>query len=166
MLQLAALKGLFADVVEEPVTFVNAPALAAERGLEISLLTDEDSPDYRNLLTLRGVLPTGEEVSVSGTLSGTRQVEKLTEINGFDVDLVAAEHLLFLRYADMPGIVGRVGAALGDAGVNIAGAQVSRTSQGGDALMAITVDSAVAGEVLEQIAASIGATSARSVDLV
>ncbi|MEO6205291.1 MAG: phosphoglycerate dehydrogenase [Mycobacteriales bacterium] len=166
VLQLAALKGLFADVVEETVTFVNAPALAAERGLEISLLTDEESPDYRNLLTLRGVLPTGEEVSVSGTLSGTRQIEKLTEIDGFDVDLVAAEHLLFLRYADMPGIVGRVGAALGDAGVNIAGAQVSRTSQGGDALMAITVDSAVAVSVLEQIATAIGATSARSVDLV
>ncbi len=166
VLQLAALKGLFADVVEEAVTFVNAPALAAERGLGISLLTDEESPDYRNLLTLRGVLPTGEEVSVSGTLSGTRQIEKLTEIDGFDVDLLAAEHLLFLRYADMPGIVGRVGAALGDAGVNIAGAQVSRTSQGGDALMAITVDSAVAGDVLEQIAAAIGATSARSVDLV
>ncbi len=166
VLQLAALKGLFADVVEEAVTFVNAPTLAAERGLGISLLTDEESPDYRNLLTLRGVLPTGEEVSVSGTLSGTRQVEKLTEVDGFDVDLVAAEHLLFLRYADMPGVVGRVGAALGDAGINIAGAQVSRTSQGGDALMAITVDSAVAGEVLEQIAEAIGATSARSVDLV
>jgi D-3-phosphoglycerate dehydrogenase len=166
VLQLAALKGVFADVVEESVTFVNAPALAAERGLQVSLSTDAESPDYRNLLTLRGVLPTGENVSVSGTLSGTRQVEKLTEIDGFDVDLLAAEHLLFFRYADQPGIVGRVGAALGEAGVNIAGAQVSRTSQGGDALMALTVDSAVPGQVLDDIAAAIGATSARSVDLV
>jgi D-3-phosphoglycerate dehydrogenase len=165
VLQLAALKGVFADVVEESVTFVNAPALAAERGLDISLSTDAESPDYRNLLTLRGVLPTGEEVSVSGTLSGTRQVEKLTEIDGFDVDLLASEHLLFFRYADQPGIVGRVGAALGAAGINIAGAQVSRTSQGGDALMALTVDSAVPSEVLDEIAAAIGATSARSVDL-
>jgi D-3-phosphoglycerate dehydrogenase len=166
VLQLAALKGVFADVVEESVTFVNAPTLAAERGLQVSLSTDAESPDYRNLLTLRGVLPTGENVSVSGTLSGTRQVEKLTEIDGFDVDLLAAEHLLFFRYADQPGIVGRVGAALGEAGVNIAGAQVSRTSQGGDALMALTVDSAVPGQVLDDIAAAIGATSARSVDLV
>jgi D-3-phosphoglycerate dehydrogenase len=165
VLQLAALKGVFADVVEESVTFVNAPTLAAERGLQVSLSTDAESPDYRNLLTLRGVLPTGESVSVSGTLSGTRQVEKLTEIDGFDVDLLAAEHLLFFRYADQPGIVGRVGAALGEAGVNIAGAQVSRTSQGGDALMALTVDSAVPGQVLEDIAAAIGATSVRSVDL-
>jgi D-3-phosphoglycerate dehydrogenase len=58
-----------------------------------------------------------------------------------------------------------VGAALGAAGVNIAGAQVSRTSQGGDALMALTVDSAVPGDVLDEIAGAIGATSARSVDL-
>ncbi|MCW2570097.1 MAG: phosphoglycerate dehydrogenase [Frankiales bacterium] len=165
VLQLAALKGVFADVVEESVTFVNAPTLAAERGLQVSLSKDAESPDYRNLLTLRGVLPDGETVSVSGTLSGTRQVEKLTEVDGFDVDLLAAEHLLFFRYADQPGIVGRVGAALGAAGVNIAGAQVSRTAQGGDALMALTVDSAVPGDVLDEIAGAIGATSARSVDL-
>ena len=165
VLQLAALKGVFEDVVEESVTFVNAPTLAAERGVEVSLSTDAESPDYRNLLTVRGVLPSGETVSVSGTLSGIRQVEKLTEIDGFDVDLLASDHLLFFRYADQPGIVGRIGAALGQAGVNIAGAQVSRTSQGGDALMALTIDSAVPAEVLEEIAAAIGATSARSADL-
>ncbi len=165
VLQLAALKGVFHDVVEEAVTFVNAPTLAAERGLTVTMTSDAVSPDWRNLLTVRGVLTTGQTVSVSGTLSGTRQVEKLTEVNGFDVDLVAAEHLLFLRYADMPGVVGRVGAALGAAQVNIAGAQVSRTAQGGDALMALTVDSAVSAEVLEQIAEEIGATSVRAVDL-
>ncbi|MCW2726194.1 MAG: phosphoglycerate dehydrogenase [Frankiales bacterium] len=166
VLQLAALKGIFTDVVEEAVTFVNAPALAADRGLEVSLTTDVDSPDYRNLITVRGVLPTGQTVSVSGTLSGTRQVEKLTEVDGFDVDLVAAEHLLFFRYEDQPGIVGRVGAALGAAAINIAGAQVSRTDKGGHALMALTVDSAVPADVLDEIATAIGATSARSVDLV
>jgi D-3-phosphoglycerate dehydrogenase len=165
VLQLAALKGVFADVVEESVTFVNAPALAAERGLEVSLTADADSPDYRNLLTLRGVLPTGETVEVSGTLAGTRQVEKLTSVDGFDVDLPASEHLVFFRYVDQPGVVGRVGAALGEAGVNIAGAQVSRAAQGGDALMGLTVDSAVPADVLAEIASAIGATSARAVDL-
>ena len=76
-----------------------------------------------------------------------------------------AEHLVVLRYADKPGVVGTVGAALGGAQVNIAGAQVSRTSQGGNALMALTVDSAVPALVLDQIAAAIGAQSARAVDL-
>jgi D-3-phosphoglycerate dehydrogenase len=166
VLQLAALKGVFADVVEEQVTFVNAPALATERGVEVQLTTDPESPDYRNLITVRGVLPTGEQVSVSGTLAGTRQVEKLTEVDGFDVELAASGHLVFFRYSDRPGVVGAVGATLGEAGVNIAGAQVSRTSQGGDALMAVTVDSTVPTDVLEQIATTIGATSARTVDLV
>ena len=165
VLQLAALKGVFADVVEEQVTFVNAPALAAERGVDVQLTTSLDSPDFRSLITLRGVLADGTAVSVSGTLSGPRQVEKLTEVDGFDVDLIPAEHLVFLRYADRPGVVGTVGAALGEAQVNIAGAQVSRTSQGGDALMALTVDSLVPADVLDGIVAAIGAQSARTVDL-
>ena len=165
VLQLAALKGVFADVVEEQVTFVNAPALAAERGVDVALSTSPESPDFRSLVTVKGVLPDGTDVRVSGTLSGSRQVEKLTDVDGFDVDLAAAQHLVFLRYEDRPGVVGTIGAALGEAGVNIAGAQVSRTSQGGAALMALTVDSAVPAEVLEQIAAAIGADSARAVDL-
>jgi D-3-phosphoglycerate dehydrogenase len=165
VLQLAALKGVFASVVEEQVTFVNAPSLAAERGCEVSLTKDPDSPDHRSEITVRGVLPSGETVSVSGTLSGPRMVEKLTDVEGFDVDLVPADHLVFLRYGDRPGVVGIVGAALGEAQVNIAGAQVSRTSQGGDALMALTVDSAVPAEVLEAIGTAIGAHSVRAVDL-
>ena len=165
VLQLAALKGIFSAVVEEQVTFVNAPALAVERGLEVSLVTDLESPDYRNLITVRGVLTTGAVVSVSGTLTGTRQVEKLTEVDGFDVELVADEHLLFFRYHDQPGVVGQVGAQLGQAGINIAGAQVSRTAQGGDALMALTVDSLPPDHLLDQIAVAIGAHSVRSVDL-
>jgi D-3-phosphoglycerate dehydrogenase len=165
VLQLAALKGVFADVVEEQVTFVNAPTLAAERGLEVSLATDLDSPDYRNVIRVHGVLPTGELVSVSGTLTGPRQIEKLVEVDGFDIELVADQHLLFFRYHDQPGIVGLVGAHLGDAGINIAGAQVSRTEQGGDALMALTVDSAVPHDVLDRLAREIGAHSVRSIDL-
>ena len=166
VLQLAALKGVFADVVEEQVTFVNAPALAAERGVEVSLSTHADSPDYRNLVTVRGVLPTGVTVTVSGTLTGQRQVEKLTDIEGFDVDLVPAEHMVFFRYHDRPGVVGTVGARLGERGINIAGAQVSRTSPDGDALMALTVDDAIPHDLLSQIAAAVGAHSARTVDLV
>ena len=89
VLQLAALKGVFADVVSEAVTYVNAPLLARDRGLEVRLTTSPDSPDYRNLITVRGTLPTGEQVSVSGTLTGVRHIEKLTEIDGFDLEIPA-----------------------------------------------------------------------------
>ena len=165
VLQLSALKGVFADVVEDPVTFVNAPLHAAERGVELDLVTSEESPEYRNLVTVRGTLAAGGEISVSGTLSGPRHIEKLVEIDGFDIDVVPTRHLAFLRYSDRTGVVGIVGQILGDADVNIAGMQVSRRQAGGEALMVLTVDSAIPTDALNDIALRIGATSARSVDL-
>jgi D-3-phosphoglycerate dehydrogenase len=165
VLQLSALKGVFAGVVEDPVTFVNAPLLAAERGVELALETSADSPDHRNLVTVRGTLPDGVQVSVSGTLSGPRHIEKLTDIDGFDIDVTPARHLVLFRYDDKPGVVGVVGQVLGEAGVNIAGMQVSRRAAGGEALMVLSVDSAVPAEALQDIAARIGASSARPVDL-
>jgi len=166
VLRLAALRGLFAPVVSDPVSYVNAPLLAQDRGVTISLTTSPDSPDFRSLFVLSGVLAGGGTVSVGGTLSGPRMVEKLVEVDGFSVDLPPSEHLLFLGYADRPGIVGRVGALLGDAGVNIAAMQVARAAVGGDALMALTVDSAAPPAVLDAIRSSVGATTARAVDLV
>ena len=124
------LKGVFSDVVEEQVTYVNAPLLAEQRGLEVALTSDVESPDYRNLVTVRGAMADGTQVTVSGTLFGKNQVPKLTEVDGFDVDLDLSGYLLFFTYTDRPGVVGAVGAALGEAGINIAGAQVSRTTRG------------------------------------
>ncbi len=165
VLELAALKGAFCDVVEEAVSYVNAPLLAAERGLAVRLVTDPDSPDHRNLITLRGTLPDGSQVSVSGTLVGIGQRERLVEVDGYDVDLEPTEHLAFLRYQDRPGMVGTVGGILGAAGVNIAGMQVARDTKGGHALVALSVDSAILSETLEEIATAIDAVSVRAVDL-
>jgi D-3-phosphoglycerate dehydrogenase len=165
VLELAALKGLFVDVVEDPVSYVNAPVLAAERGVQVRLTTDAESPDYRNLVSLRGTLADGNQVSVSGTLTGTRHVEKIVEIDGFDVEVALSDHMAVFRYEDRPGMVGTVGRVLGDAGVNIAGMQVSRDRRGGHALVAMTVDSAIPTAVLTEIVDAIGAESARQVDL-
>ncbi len=165
VLQLAALKGVFSDVVEEPVTYVNAPLLAAERGVQVRMAASPHSPDYRSLLTVKGALATGEQITVSGTLSGPRSLEKLTEVNGFDVELPPARHLAFFRYHDRPGVVGAVGQILGAADVNIASMQVARRSQGGEALMVITVDTALPAGALEEIVARVGASSGRAVDL-
>jgi D-3-phosphoglycerate dehydrogenase len=165
VLQLAALKGVFSDIVEDAVTYVNAPLLAADRGVEVSLVTDKESPDWRNVVTLRGTLPDGQVVSVGGTLTGPRQVEKLVEVNGFDMELSPAEHMVFLTYSDRPGIVGIVGQILGAQGINIAGMQVCRDARGGHALIVLTVDSALPPAVLEDITSSIGAVVGRAVDL-
>jgi D-3-phosphoglycerate dehydrogenase len=162
VLQLAALRGVFTDVVEEQVTFVNAPLLAADRGIEVVLTSTEECPDYRNLLTVRGTLPDGSVVSVGGNLTGPRMVQKLVGVNGFDVEVALAEHMVFLTYEDRPGVVGAVGQLLGQSGVNIAGMQVARQSEGGSALMVLTVDSAIRPGTLDEIGAAVGATQVRA----
>jgi D-3-phosphoglycerate dehydrogenase len=165
VLELAALKGVFSDVVEEQVSYVNAPLLAAERGVAVRLVTEGESPDHRNLITLRGTLADGSQVSVSGTLVGIAQRERLVEIDGYDVDIEPTEHLAFFRYEDRPGMVGTVGGILGDAEVNIAGMQVARDTKGGHALVALSVDSAIPAAVLEDIRTAMNAVSVRAVDL-
>jgi D-3-phosphoglycerate dehydrogenase len=163
--QLAALKGLFQDVVEESVSYVNAPLIAQERGCEVRLLTEPVSPDFRNVTTLRGTLADGSVVSVAGTLTGPRLVEKVVQVNGFDLEMPISEHMAFFRYVDRPGVVGTVGRVLGDAGVNIAGMQVERDRQGGQALVVLTVDTAIPAGVLADIAEEIGASEVKVVDL-
>ncbi|MEP7089606.1 MAG: phosphoglycerate dehydrogenase [Nocardioidaceae bacterium] len=165
VLELAALKGVFADVVEEQVSYVNAPLLAAERGVAVRLVTDGDSPDHRNLITLRGTRADGSQVSVSGTLIGLHQRERLVEVDGYDMDIEPTEHLAFFRYADRPGMVGTVGGILGAAQVNIGGMQVARETKGGHALVALSVDSEIPVPVLEEIAEAMCAVSARAVNL-
>ena len=166
VLELAALKGIFTDVVEDQVSYVNAPLLAAERGTAVRLVTDPESPDHRNLITIRGTLADGAQVSVSGTLIGIHQRERLVEVNGFDVDLEPTEHLAFFSYEDRPGMVGTVGGILGAAGVNIAGMQVARDAKGGHALVALSVDSAIPADTLLEIETAIDAVWVRAADLV
>ncbi|MDG4767287.1 phosphoglycerate dehydrogenase [Solwaraspora sp. WMMD406] len=167
VLKLAATKGLFSSVVEEQVTYVNAPHLAADRGVEVDLVADADTVEQPNLVTVRGVLPDGRTVSVSGTVvtAAGRDLIRLTEVDGFDLELTAEGILIFFRYTDRPGVVGTIGSILGEAGVNIAAMQVARRTAGGEALMTLTVDSAVGAESLGTAASSIGATAASAVDL-
>ncbi|MER5426394.1 phosphoglycerate dehydrogenase [Streptosporangium roseum] len=165
VLELAALKGIFTDVVEDSVTYVNAPLLAKDRGVTVELVTSSESPDWRNVVTVRGVLADGRTVSVSGTLSGPRQITKIVEVNGYQMEIEPTDHLSFFTYTDRPGIVGVVGRILGDHGINIASMQVARDVKGGKALIALTVDTGIPADVIEQIGTEIGADSGRSVDL-
>lgn len=162
--KLAALKGLFTDVTEDPVTYVNAPLIAEQRGCEVRLLTDPTTQDFRNVTTLRGTLADGTTVSISGTLTGPRMIEKVVGVNGFDLEVPLSEHLAFFTYVDRPGVIGTVGRLLGDAQVNIDSMQVARNEKGGQALVALTVDSAIPGDVLSAIATEVGA-DVRVVDL-
>jgi D-3-phosphoglycerate dehydrogenase len=166
ILATSALKGALLACGLSDVTYVNAPALAAERGVTSAVATDPESPEYRSMISLRAALADGKIVTVDGTLMGIRKVEKIIAIDGFDLDLPPTENLLFLRYSDKPGVVGAVGNALGKAGINIAGMQVARSAAGGDALMAITVDSLISDDITESVKKETGANVVRSVTLV
>ena len=166
VLAISALKGALTATGAEEVTYVNAPGIAAERGVTSTVTTDPDSPEYRSMISLHCSLSNGKSLKVDGTLMGIRKVEKIIAVDQFDLDLPPTDNLLFLRYADRPGIVGAVGNILGAAKVNIAGMQVARDSAGGEALMALTVDSAVSEELIAAVAKETGAGSVRSVTLV
>ena len=166
ILAISALKGALVASGCEDVTYVNAPGLAAERGVTSSVTTTPESHEYRSMISLHAALSNGKSIKVDGTLMGIRKTEKIIAIDNFDLDLPPTDNLLFLRYADKPGVVGTVGNALGTAKINIAGMQVARESAGGSALMAITVDSPVSDAVAETVKKETGAELVRSVTLV
>jgi len=165
VLKLAALKGIFTNVVSETVSYVNAPLLAEQRGVSVRLITDAESPEYRNLITLRGALADGSQVSVSGTLVGTKQIEKIVEVNGYDVEVPFAEHLIVMLYTDRPGIVAVYGREFGEAEINIAGMQIARHEAGGKALSVLTVDSPVPAALLESLRSAITADVMVAIDI-
>ncbi|EMQ99935.1 phosphoglycerate dehydrogenase [Paeniglutamicibacter gangotriensis] len=164
-LELSALKGVFMDVVSDQVSYVNAPVLAEQRGVATRLVTSPDSPEYRNLLTVKGASTEGTQLSVSGTLTGPKQIEKIVGINGYEIELPIVDHMIVLRYADRPGVIGTLGNVLGEQGVNIAGMQVARKEERGEAVAVLAIDAALPAGVLDIVRAAIGATVAREINL-
>jgi D-3-phosphoglycerate dehydrogenase len=165
VLRLAALRGVFTGVVAEQVTFVNALRLAQERGVAIAVVNAPESPSHRSVVSVRGVCADGTAHSVSGTLSGPTQVQKLIEIDGRHFDLRAQGEAILLEYPDRPGVMGIIGTLLGEAAVNIEAAQISQTTARTDAIMMLRVDRPVPSQVLAALGPSVGARTVRSVTL-
>ena len=152
LLTVAALNGVFQDRVDETVNDVNAPLIASERGIEVSEQRFAASQHYTNLVRVV-VGGSSEEVDVAGTTVGPEHRLFLAGALGFAIDIELAPHMAFLSYDDVPGVIGRVGTMFGEAGVNIANMAVSRTTEGGKALMAFSIDSPAPPELVERVAA-------------
>jgi D-3-phosphoglycerate dehydrogenase len=150
LLTVAALNGAFQGRSDTPVNYVNAPLIAAERGIEVLEERRRASRDFTNLVRV-GVRSNGEELRVAGTTIGNEHRHWLVSALGFELEMELAPLLVFLRYDDVPGVIGRVGSLFGEAGVNIANMTVSRTRRGGKALMALTLDSPPPGGLVEEI---------------
>lgn len=159
VLGLSAVRGLFSGIVDEPVTFVNADSIAADRGVTIAVTTAPESVSHRSVLDVTGIAADGTRVSVVGALTGLERVEKIVRINGRGIDLRASGHNLFFNYSDAPGALGIVGSALGDAGINIVAAALTQESGGEFAVLILRVEREVPDELLESIAESLHAES-------
>jgi D-3-phosphoglycerate dehydrogenase len=152
VLTVAVLKGFFEKVVFEPVNYINAPLFAKDRGIAVRETKSEQTRDYVNLIMVRGRRE-GDEVAVGGTLVGLSNAERFVHVYEYDIDLGPSQYMAFFRYADIPGMIGKVGTILGNSGINIAHMQVGRRKIGGEAVMGINVDIPIPEEVMEEIRA-------------
>ncbi|WNG83952.1 phosphoglycerate dehydrogenase [Mycobacterium sp. ITM-2016-00316] len=165
ILRLSALRGLFSAVVDEQVTFVNAPALAKDRGVTAEITTASESPNHRSVVDVRAVYSDGGALNVAGTLTGPQQVQKIVQINGRNLDLRAEGYNLVVNYSDQPGALGKIGTLLGSAEVNILAAQMSQDASGDSATVMLRLDTDVPEDVRAAIASAVGATTLEVVDL-
>jgi D-3-phosphoglycerate dehydrogenase / 2-oxoglutarate reductase len=150
LLTVAALNGAFQGRSDQPVNYVNAPVIAAERGVEVREERSRASRDFTNLVRVEA-LSEGRALRVAGTTIGNDDRQWLVSALGFELDMELAPLLVFFRYDDVPGVIGRVGTLFGEAGVNIANMTVSRTRRGGQALMALSIDTPAPSELVEQL---------------
>lgn len=161
-LTAAAVKGLLDVILSEAVNAVNALYLAKERGIKVAEVKEAED-GYANLFGL--VVQTDSGIlDVAGSLFGAGEPH-VVAIDGYHLDVPASGHLLVTRHLDRPGLIGRVGTILGEAGVNIASMQVGRKVPGGEAVMVLAVDETVPPAVLADIARLPDVNDARLVSL-
>jgi D-3-phosphoglycerate dehydrogenase / 2-oxoglutarate reductase len=153
IIELAVLKGFFGSISSDPVTYVNAPQLAKDHGLEVRDVNCATSSDYVNLLTI-----SGGGHKISGTLSGPRAEQRVVNIDGIPFDVPPVDHMVVITNDDRPGVIGTVGTLLGQAEVNIADMDVSRADDD-KAVMLIAPTKPVPAAVLEQLRAAPGIIS-------
>jgi D-3-phosphoglycerate dehydrogenase len=167
LLTIQVVKGLLTGHTEEPVHDVNALTLAQERGIAISETSSPLAHDFTDLVRVR--LRSGDAVTrVVGTVLGRRNRPHLLEAWGSRFNVQLESHLGLFRYRDQPGMLGRVGTALGEAGINVGSAAVGRRPAGesdSEAVMIITADAPVPQPVLDSLVAGPDFFAARAVSL-
>jgi D-3-phosphoglycerate dehydrogenase len=154
IIKLSVLKGLFGGSSGEPVTFVNAPQLAEEAGVEVKEVKTTTAHDFVNLITLRG----GDH-SIGGTLAGVHGEPRVVMLDDHTVELPPAEHMLVVRNDDRPGMIGLVTSSLGEAGVNISDLHLGRSKVGEVALQVLALDHAAPEDVIAKLRATPGIAS-------
>jgi D-3-phosphoglycerate dehydrogenase len=164
LLGIAVMAGILSGHTEVPVNLVNAPQMAEERGIDLVETKEANAGDFSELVTVR-VQSGGSEVEVAGTSVGPRNEPYLVSVWGESFYVPFADHITVFRYADQPGMIGRVGTLFGEEGVNIVSAAVGAEHAGESAVMALTTDAPVRAETIEKILGNDDFSIGRSVDL-
>lgn len=159
ILTLSVLKGLFAGATEEPVSYVNAPQIAEERGVDVRETSMAAAQDFVNLITLRG----GGH-AIAGTLGGVDGQPRIVGVDGHTVEIPPADHMLIVRNDDRPGMIGLVGQTLGEAGVNIADMHLGRSADGSAAMMVLATSQSVSDDVVTALVAEAGIDTVHAVN--
>lgn len=146
---VAALKGLLSHALQERVNYVNATIEAKERGIHIVETRDSTVRDYPASLLLSAKGSMGSH-SVTGALLGDEDI-RITDVDGFPINVPPSKHMLFTLHRDMPGIIGKIGSLLGSFNVNIASMQVGRKIVRGDAVMVLSIDDPLPEGILSEI---------------
>jgi D-3-phosphoglycerate dehydrogenase len=145
----AFLKGLLEQLLPGEVNAVNAPLLAKEKGIRVSESASRESDEFTNLVSAQ-VLTTGAVHKVAGTVFG-RSDSRIVRIDDFRIEIVPTGHLALIQNLDIPGAIGSIGNALGDANINISRMQVGRDMSGENNLILIRTDTPISEPVIEQI---------------
>ena len=159
ILALSTLSGLLSGVVEGEVNFVNVTAMAEERGIVVKENKQPAAVDFLNLITVTARDRQGE-LSVSATTLGPKHKPRLVKLYRQDIDIEPAAHMAFLRYDDVPGMIGKIGTTLGALGINIAQMSVGRTVADRQAVMGLTLDSPIAEDDLRSSSPTPACTTA------
>lgn len=159
----AVVKGWLSQHYGDEANYVNALFLAEQAGISVREVKQPRAKVFTNLVTLT-VRSEHEEHRIAGTLYNGFG-PRIVEIDGYTVDAAPEGKMLLTRHIDKPGMIGRIGSILGDAGVNIGAMQVGRRETGGEAVMVLCVDKVIPSDVLSQIAHMDGILLARAIDL-
>jgi D-3-phosphoglycerate dehydrogenase / 2-oxoglutarate reductase len=158
LLTLAVIEGALEGRTEEQVNLVNAPSMAQQRGIVVEEKSVSEAQDFNELIRVT-VVAGAEKVAVAGTGIGPNRVPHLVEVQGRRLTIELTPFVTVFRYADLPGMIGRVGTIFGTHGINISSAAIGHTPDGEDqrlAAMVVTTDVPVPTEVVQEIVASEG----------
>ncbi|MFN5514264.1 MAG: phosphoglycerate dehydrogenase [Cyanobacteriota bacterium] len=160
---VASIKGLLSQALRERVNYVNAALEAKERGIRVIETRDASIRDYSGSLHLQALGSMGEH-SATGVLLSNGEI-RITDVDGFPINVPPSNYMLFTLHRDMPGIIGKIGSLLGSFNVNIASMQVGRKIVRGDAVMTLSLDDPLPEGLLAEILKVPGIRDAYTVKL-